>query len=211
MRALALALTAATVLGLATGCASDPAEPEVSTVGLLSAQELGPGEWNGPFTETQDSNTTYRSTTCAVLGGVFYDRSSLVARQSIVWANDEITVESIAYYFGDDRSALDEQIKWTDFSQTCVHEAGSSPFTPEGYFTWERSGDVFTMHERNGKTGYLWDFDIAVASTEDSLVAVIVSYPTGTTGYPAVEELLDPAIEASADLPALATQGATER
>lgn len=70
--------------------------------------------------------------------------------------------------------------------------------------------DVFVVHERDGGTGALWDFDMAMTPTENSFIAVVVSYSEGTTGYPDAVELLDRAVEASAELPALAEQEATE-
>jgi len=210
MRTLSLGLTAAVVLGLVAGCTSEPDEPEVSTVGTLDAEDLGPGEWEGPIPfDSSRNQTTY----CGWLGQMLYDPpQDPVAEGSVVWTSGEILVESVAYYFGDDRAGLDEHLEAADFVEDCVRDEGDSPSEPEAYFTWERSGDLFVVHERNGKAGYLWDFDAMMTATQDTFVAVMVSYPQGTTGYPDVAELLDRAVEASAELPAFAEQeqGATE-
>ena len=208
MRARALGLAGVVVLGLLAGCTSEPDEPEVSTVGVLEAEDLGVGEWEGPHPASMDRTGII---TCSLIGLAFQDTApSAVAAGEVVWTNGEITVDSVAYYFGDDRAGLDKRIALADRASECAHEVGEPGWEPAGYMTWERSGDVWEVHERNGEPGSLWDFDVMMTATEDSFIGVMVTYPEGTTGHPDVAVLLDRAVEAAAELPALAEQQADE-
>lgn len=209
MRARVLGLAGVVVLGLVAGCTGGPDEPEVSTVGTLEAGDLGPGDWEGPF--PLDSPRRGGITACGWLGQVLYHPSpDPVAEASVVWISGDIYVDSAAYYFGDDRAGLEEHVAAADWMETCVRDVGYSSSQPEAFFTWERSGDVWEVHERSGGLESLWDFDAKMQVIEGGFVSVMVTYPEGTTGYPDVAELLDRAVEASAELPALAEQQADE-
>lgn len=209
MRALVRGLTVVVALGLVAGCTGGPDEPEVSTVGTLETEDLGPGDWEGPF--PLDSPRRGGITACGWLGQVLYHPSpEPVAEASVLWTSGDISVDSAAYYFGDDRAGLEEHIAAADSMETCVRDVGYSSSQPEAFFTWERSGDVWEVHERSGGLESLWDFDVMMTATEDSFIGVMVTYPEGTTGHPDVAVLLDRAVEAAAELLALAEQPADE-
>lgn len=204
MRVMVVGLTGVVVLGLVAGCTGEPEEPEISTVGLLTAADLGPGEWEGPYASTQDTDAGRRVTSCGMLAGALLHPSSPVTETSVVWADGAVAVQSIAQYFADDTAGIERQANAADYSDVC---SGTLQYTPPGYFTWEKDGDTVIIHEGKTEVGFLV-FDMAMTPTEDSFIAVVVSYPEGTTGYPDVVELLDRAVEASAELPALAEQEA---
>ena len=209
MQARALGLAGVVVLGLLAGCTGGPDEPEVSTAGTLMIEDLGPGAWEGPF--PLDKPASGGITYCGWLGQALYHPSpEPVAEATVSWESGEIVVQSAAYYFGDDRAGLEEHIAAADSMETCVRDVGDSPNEPLRFFTWERSGDVFVVRERNGTAGHLWDFDAKMQVVDDTFVGVMVIYPEGTTGHPDVAELLDRAVEAAAELPAPAEEQADD-
>jgi len=211
MRALMLGLTGVVVLGLVAGCTSEPDQPEVSTVGLLKADDLGPGTWEGPYASVLDSDVGVRVTSCGMLAGALLHPSSPVAEASVVWVDGAVAVQSIAQYFADDSVGIEQQANSADYSERCTLEVGSLRSDPMGYFTWEKDGDTVVVHE--GKTEGQYSFlvlDMAMTPTKDSFIAMVVSYPVGTTDHPDALELLDLAVKASCELPTLATQDAAE-
>jgi len=186
--------------GLLVGCTgeSEKKPPPVSTVGVLKAKDLGPGDWAGPYADVIDSKARVRTTTCGPLGAIMTDSLLPSVEESLVnWANEEIVVKSFAQYYGESPGWQGKKIREFPMARDCVRDKPSPGMNPIYYFRFEQVGDVLVTHESNRSSQTDWILDTAMTTTNDAFVGVQVSYPVGTSNQPDVMKLLPAAIEAS--------------
>jgi hypothetical protein len=213
-----LAATGVLVVGFVAGCTRERVEAPVSTVpvstvGVLKADDLGPGDWVGPFDpfDHEPLPAKYRMTLCSFAG--LWNSSPYPEREAMAaWVDGEIEARSFAQLYGDSPSILGKKMREVQMTEDCVTDRALAPGDGDQIqsFTYQEVDGVIVTHERNNIGKTVWVLDTAVTSTEDSIVGVQISYPEGTTSPPDVIELLNRAVEVSAELTDTPASGESE-
>lgn len=197
LRALARGLAVVAALGLVAGCTSGPEEPAIPTEGLLTAEGLGPGEWEGPFPrglgEVVDSSLFPWCRDIAFI----YESGDPVDRLA-TWKNGQVHVQSTARRV-QHPVFVDDVLESLEKLETC--EGTWEVDGGERVVGVEAHGDAVVVSDRGWRGEYSWEGGTAVTFVDGIVVSVTVAYPEGTVGAPSPLDLLPRAVEASQDLP----------
>jgi len=196
-RAAALAAMLLLLPVLVAGC--DGGEDAEST---LTAEDLGPGEWSGPFGDVEEAEVVGRFSRCFALGGFFQTGGhDVLDTWREVWAQGQTLVQVTVDRYATGDPDLTERMDATALLDDCVVDE-DAPSGDVRSASWSRTGDgtvVYEEHLRAG--GQEWAIELAVAITDDTFVAVEVSSEEGAEAPDAVE-LLDQAVVNLDALPA---------
>lgn len=193
-RALAVAL-AVGVLATA-GCTKDDG-PDFPTAGALTADDLGAGDWSGPYKTWADPDGGARGSMCPQTTDLWSVMPPAESKATAVWKNGDVLVWSLAFRYASPTGAA-EKMASTRGLRSCVDLAAApgSGWT----FTFDDDGTTVTTHEKNTLDGGV-EVETASTSKGDTVAEVVVSYPAGEAPDVSAQDLLDAAVQASAALP----------
>jgi hypothetical protein len=165
---------------------------------VLTADDLGPGTWTGPFESFSEAASERRLTFCNRDVGVWiYPDASAESQASSIWESDGVIVWSLANRQPTEGDAEDK-LASARAMEPCVAQAeGKEPAA----FTFADDGTTVLVEDRNEDNGALWVTEQAFTVRDDTFVAVMVSYPADADPTVSAEDLLDLAVEAAVDLP----------
>lgn len=175
------------------GCTTNDAPP----AGALTADDLGAGEWSGPFDSLDDATSDRRLAFCS-RGGVWdVPEPDAEAQASAAWEADGVVVWSLAERYTTQSDAADKRHA-AELMEPCVGQAeGKDPAA----FTFADDGTTILIEDRNEDAGTVWVREMAMTTADTTFVAVMVSYPADADPTVSAEDLLDRAVQAAADLP----------
>lgn len=193
LRPVVAALLAVGVLGGCGGRSSD-----TSQAGALGADDLGAGEWNGPYDSFDEATPERRVPFCTWGGDIWLaPDEDATAQASAAWESNGVVVWSVAKRFSDTDGAQ-TRLESARLAESCTAQAeGHEPAS----FSLTDDGSTILTEDRNEDSGTLWASDVALTTDGTTLVAVMVSYPADAEPPVTAADLLDPALDAAADLP----------
>lgn len=194
-------MAAVLVAVLLAGCGGD--EP-VRTP--LTVEDLGPGDWAGPFADNEELEGAGRMDTCMLLGGIYFTAGhELLDEQLAYFGDGETRVKVRAQRYPPDDPDLAGRLASADRLGRCVVEEGSDRKPGVASATWWREPDGAVVYEEHTDRGpdsvHDYAIQIAMITTDEWFVLVEVSHVEGAEAPDALK-LLDQAVANVSALPA---------
>ena len=184
------------VVGVAAALVNGCSGGEEPVRSPLTVEDLGPGDWAGPFADVEEAEVEHRASRCTALRPFFLsdEGGGITAEELSAWSQAEmlVTVQVDWYRPGD--LDLRGRLGTPELLDDCVGVVDSGPDPLLAEFSWAQDGDVVATEEvsRSGTTQY--HIETAMTATEDAFVAVQVSWPEDGAAGPDARELLDRAV-----------------
>jgi len=196
----AAAMAAVLVAVLLAGCGGEEAVRSPLTV-----EDLGSGDWVGPFADQEGLDGRGRYHACSQMGEIYYNSGhDLLDEQLAYFGDGETRVEVRAERYAPNDPNLAGRLASVDQLDRCVVNDATPRLGMESS-TWVRRPDgvvVFdALTDRTERGALDFEFRIAMTTTDEWFVLVEVSHPEGAEGPDAVD-LLDRAVANVSALPA---------
>lgn len=172
----------------------------------LTVEDLGPGDWAGPFADARQLKSPLTVDRCSTLGG-FYPRSrdESLDEQEAFFGTDEVSVQVLAEQFEPDDidpTAWEEPGPLID---RCIVAESDGPNGETTSATWRQEPDGAIVYEEDVTRGGSHTIQIALTVTDEWFVYVHMSAVEGAEAPEAIE-LLERAVASVEALPAPDTE-----